>query len=53
MVRAILIIVVVVGVIVGGLLVLRGSAKTGIPDADVLERAKQRAREQRTKDDET
>ncbi|MFI4889074.1 MAG: DUF2897 family protein [Steroidobacterales bacterium] len=49
--RAIVIIIVVVGVIVGGLLVLRGSARTGIPDAEVLERAKQRAREQRAKDE--
>jgi hypothetical protein len=49
--RAIVIIVVVVVVIVGGLLVLRSSARMGTPDADVLERAKQREREQRAKDD--
>jgi hypothetical protein len=49
--RAILFIFVAVAVIVGGLLVLRGSARMGTPDADVLERAKQREREQRAKDD--
>ena len=52
MIRAILIIVFVVGMIGGGLLVLRSTAKSGIPDADVLERAKKRAREQQASDDE-
>jgi hypothetical protein len=50
--RALVIILLVAGVIIGGLLVLRGSARTGMPDADVLARAQRRAREQRAKDDE-
>ncbi len=43
--KAILIIVLVVGVLVGGLLSLRSSTRTGMPDADVLNRAQKRARE--------
>jgi len=45
MIRALLIILLVVGVVVGGLLTLRSSRNVGMPDADVLERAKKRARE--------
>ncbi len=45
MLRAIVIIVIVIGVIVGGLLTLRNSASTGLPDDAVLKRAQQRARE--------
>jgi hypothetical protein len=45
MMRAILIILLVVGVVAGGLLTLRSSSNVGMPDADVLERAKKRARE--------
>jgi FtsZ-interacting cell division protein ZipA len=48
--KAILIIVVVVAVLVGGLLTLRSSRNTGMPQQDVLERAKQREREQAAKD---
>jgi hypothetical protein len=44
--KAIIIIVLVVGVIVGGLLTLRSSGRTGLPDDAVLRRAAQRAREQ-------
>jgi hypothetical protein len=40
-----LLIVVVVGFLVGGLLSLRNSTKTGMPSRDVLDRAKTRARE--------
>jgi hypothetical protein len=46
MLKAIIIIVVVIGVIVGGLLTLRNSGRAGLPSADVLERASKRAREQ-------
>jgi hypothetical protein len=40
-----LLIVVVVGFLIGGLLSLRSSTKTGMPPQDVLDRAKARARE--------
>ncbi len=50
--RAFIIIVVVVAVLVGGLLTLRSSRNTGMPDQAVLDRAKERAREQDEKDDE-
>jgi len=44
--KALVIIVLVVGVIVGLLLTLRESRNLGMPSADVMERAKKRAREQ-------
>jgi hypothetical protein len=46
MFKAVIIIVVVVGVILGGLLTLRSSGRAGMPDKDVLERASKRSREQ-------
>jgi FtsZ-interacting cell division protein ZipA len=46
MFKAIIIIVIAVGVIVGGLLTLRNSGRAGMPSADVLQRASKRAREQ-------
>jgi uncharacterized membrane protein affecting hemolysin expression len=46
MFKAILIIVVVIGVILGGLLTLRSSGRAGMPGKDVLERASKRSREQ-------
>jgi FtsZ-interacting cell division protein ZipA len=46
MFKAIIIIVVAIGVIVGGLLTLRNSGRAGMPSADVLQRASKRAREQ-------
>ena len=46
MFKAIIIIVLVVGVLFGGLLVLRRSGRTGMPDEAVLQRASKRAREQ-------
>jgi len=46
MFKAIIIIVVAVGVIIGGLLTLRNSGRAGMPSADVLQRASKRAREQ-------
>jgi hypothetical protein len=44
--KAIIIIVVVVGVLIGGLLTLRSSGRSGLPNDAVLKRAAQRAREQ-------
>jgi len=46
MLKAIIIIVLVVGALVGGLLTLRNSGRAGLPDASVLQRAARRAREQ-------
>jgi hypothetical protein len=46
MFKAIIIIVLVVGVLVGGLLTLRNSGRAGLPSDDVLKRAAKRAREQ-------
>ncbi len=46
MLKAIIIIVLVVGALVGGLLTLRNSGRVGLPDASVLQRAARRAREQ-------
>jgi Protein of unknown function (DUF2897) len=44
--KAIIIIVLVAGALFGGLLVLRRSGRTGMPDEAVLQRAAKRAREQ-------
>ena len=52
MLKSILILGVVIAVIVGGLLTLRRSGRTGMPDDEVLKRAAKRAREQAAKDDE-
>jgi hypothetical protein len=49
--KAIIIIVLVVGVLFGGLLVLRRSGRTGMPDDAVLQRAAKRAREQAAKEE--
>jgi Protein of unknown function (DUF2897) len=52
---AAIIIVVVVGLLVGGIMTLRSSTKTGMPTQDVLDRATRRARqldEQEKKDEE-
>jgi len=46
MLKAIIIIALVVGALVGGLLTLRNSGRTGMPDDEVLQRAAKRAREQ-------
>ena len=51
MFKAIIIIVVAIGVIVGGLLTLRNSGRAGMPSADVLQRASKRAREQAAEED--
>ncbi|MEP6548318.1 MAG: DUF2897 family protein [Gammaproteobacteria bacterium] len=45
MLKAIIIIVLAVGVIVGGLLTLRNSGRAGMPGEDVLKRATKHARE--------
>jgi hypothetical protein len=49
--KAILIILLVVCVLVGGLLTLRSTRNTAMPGKDVLDRAKQRARAQAAQDD--
>ena len=46
MLKAIIIIVLVVGAVVGGLLTLRNSGRAGMPNHEVLRRATKRAREQ-------
>jgi FtsZ-interacting cell division protein ZipA len=51
MLKAIIIIVVVVGVLVGGLMTLRNSGRSGLPSEEVLRRASKRARDQNAKDD--
>jgi hypothetical protein len=50
MIKALLIVALVVAVLVGGLLTLRSSGRTGMPSDDVLKRAADRAREQAAKD---
>jgi hypothetical protein len=45
MVTVIVLIVVLVALIVGTMMTLRSSARTGMPSQDVLERAKRRERE--------
>ena len=51
MIKAIIIIILVVGVLVGGLLTLRSSGRAGVPDDSVLRRATKRAREQAAAED--
>jgi hypothetical protein len=46
MFKAIIIIVLVVGALVGGLLTLRSSGRVGLPNDEVLQRAAKRARDQ-------
>lgn len=50
MFKAVVIIVLVAGALIGGLLTLRNSGRAGMPDDAVLKRAAKRARER--KDDE-
>jgi Protein of unknown function (DUF2897) len=50
MLKTILIIALVIAVLIGGLLTLRSSARTGMPDAETLKRAASREREQASKD---
>jgi cytochrome c-type biogenesis protein CcmH/NrfG len=49
--KAIIIVVLVVAVLLGGLLALRRSGRTGMPDEAVLQRAAKRAREQAAEED--
>ena len=49
--KALLIIILVVAAIVGGLLTLRNSGRTGMPSEEVLKRASKRARELDTAED--
>ena len=51
MLKAIIIIIVVVGAVVGGLLTLRNSGRAGLPDDAVLKRAAKRAHEQAAAED--
>jgi Protein of unknown function (DUF2897) len=51
MTKAIIIFIVVIAVLVGGMLTLRTSRRTGMPSEDVLKRATERANEQAKKDD--
>ncbi|HEX3398538.1 MAG TPA: DUF2897 family protein [Steroidobacteraceae bacterium] len=51
MFKAIIIIIVVVAVLLGGMLALRSSRNTGMPNEDVLKRAADRARRQAAKDE--
>lgn len=55
MITVVILIVVIVALIVGTMMTLRSSARTGMPDQDVLERAKRRERELESseKDDDT
>jgi hypothetical protein len=50
-VKAIIIIGLVVAALVGGLFTLLSSRRAGMPKQDVLDRAKQREREQSARDD--
>jgi hypothetical protein len=51
LIKAIIIIILVVGVLIGGLLTLRSSGRAGMPDDSVLQRAAKRAREQAAAED--
>jgi hypothetical protein len=48
--KAIIIIIVIAAVLLGGMLALRSSRNTGMPSEDVLKRAADRARQQAEKD---
>jgi hypothetical protein len=50
-VKALIVILLVVGALVGGILTLRSTRNAGMPDKDVLDRAKRRERAQSDKDD--
>ncbi len=50
MIKALLIIGVVVAFLIGGLIGLRRSTRAGMPDPEVLERARRRTIEQDAKD---
>lgn len=50
--KGIFIIVLVVAALIGGIMTLRSTRNAGMPDKDVLERSKARAKEQDAKDEE-
>jgi len=50
-VKALIIIVLVVASLIGGIMTLRSTRGTGMPNEEVLERARARAREQAAKDE--
>jgi hypothetical protein len=49
--KAFIIILIVVGALVGGLLTLRSTRNAGMPNKDIMDRAKGRARAQAEKDE--
>ena len=49
--KALVIIVLVVAALIGGILTLRSTRSTGMPDKAVLDRAKQRAKEEAARDE--
>ncbi|MEO7209071.1 MAG: DUF2897 family protein [Steroidobacteraceae bacterium] len=51
MFRALIIIIVVAAVLIGGMLALRSSRNTGMPSDEVLKRSAERARRQAAKDE--
>ncbi|HEY2781111.1 MAG TPA: DUF2897 family protein [Steroidobacteraceae bacterium] len=51
MLKAVVVIIIVIAILLGGMLALRSSRRTGMPGEDVLKRAKERAREQAAKDE--
>jgi hypothetical protein len=51
MFRAVIIILIVAAVLIGGMLALRSTRNTGMPDGDVLKRSADRARQQAAKDE--
>ncbi|MGA9026281.1 MAG: DUF2897 family protein [Steroidobacteraceae bacterium] len=53
MLKAAVILVLVAGAVLGGLLMLRSSARTGMPDQQTLERARARTRQDATDRDHT
>ena len=51
MLKAVIIVIVVIAVLLGGMLTLRSSGRTGMPSEDVLKRAAERARKQAAQDE--
>jgi hypothetical protein len=50
-VKGLIIIVLVVAALIGGILTLRSTRSTGMPDKAVLDRARERAKEEDARDD--
>ena len=51
MLKAVIVIIVVAAVLIGGMLALRSSRNTGMPSDEVLKRTAERARQQAAKDE--